>query len=345
MCPKRRILRAVVGLVVALAVLGAGGRRARPPKQPAKGPGGKDYAHGEVRETEVGKHSTKAWIFEPADPAPEKAPVVVFLHGWAVWWPEPYEKWIRHLVRRGNIVIYPKYQRSLVTLPTRMTDNAIEGVRNALKELHKPGHVRPDEIKFAVAGHSLGAVLAANIAVTADENDLPQPLAVMCVQPGDPKHAGAVGDALDEVDLEVKSIIEDCSAIPKGTLMLVLVGDRDTIAGDITAKIIWEQIRHLPAADRDYVTMVTDTHSRRRGLVADHSCPLAPAFFSVGRVKAKTDALDYYGTWKLLDGLLDAAFYGRNRHYALGDTPEQRCMGEWSDGTPVKKLDILDEEE
>jgi len=71
---------------------------------------------------------------------------------------------------------------------------------------------------------------------------------------------------------------------------------------------------------------------------------MAPAFFSVGRVKGKTDALDFYGTWKLLDGLLDAAFYGRNRKYALGDTTEQRFMGRWSDGTPVKKLEVLDED-
>jgi hypothetical protein len=52
------------------------------------------------------------------------------------------------------------------------------------------------------------------------------------------------------------------------------------------------------------------------------------------------DALDFYGTWKLFDGLSDAAFYGRNREYALGNTPEQRFMGRWSDGVPVRELQV-----
>jgi hypothetical protein len=52
------------------------------------------------------------------------------------------------------------------------------------------------------------------------------------------------------------------------------------------------------------------------------------------------DALDFYGTWKLFDGLTDAAFFGKNREYALGDTPEQRFMGKWSDGAPVKELRV-----
>ena len=54
------------------------------------------------------------------------------------------------------------------------------------------------------------------------------------------------------------------------------------------------------------------------------------------------DALDFYGLWKLFDALCDAAFSGRNRQYALGNTPQQRFMGKWSDGTPVKELNVTD---
>jgi len=54
------------------------------------------------------------------------------------------------------------------------------------------------------------------------------------------------------------------------------------------------------------------------------------------------NALDFYGTWKLFDGLCDAAFYGKNREYALGNTPQQRFMGVWSDGVAVKELKITD---
>ena len=48
------------------------------------------------------------------------------------------------------------------------------------------------------------------------------------------------------------------------------------------------------------------------------------------------DALDFYGYWKLFDALSDAAFYGRNREFALGNTPDYCYMGTWSDGRPVR---------
>ena len=52
------------------------------------------------------------------------------------------------------------------------------------------------------------------------------------------------------------------------------------------------------------------------------------------------NALDYFGLWKLFDGLCDASFEGKNRHYALGNTPEQRNMGHWSDGRAVRTLEV-----
>jgi hypothetical protein len=88
-------------------------------------------------------------------------------------------------------------------------------------------------------------------------------------------------------------------------------------------------------------------------LVASHLAPVAPslAYNEGGDIAAASrpsmrhasvmlGAMDYYGFWKLFDGLSDAAFYGTNRQYALGNTPEQRYMGKWSDGTPVKELEV-----
>jgi len=50
------------------------------------------------------------------------------------------------------------------------------------------------------------------------------------------------------------------------------------------------------------------------------------------------DSMDYYGFWKLFDALTDAAFYGRNKDYALGGGRNQTYMGQWSDGRPVEPL-------
>lgn len=341
----RKLQLAFAGLLTALIIFGgnsmAWAAKPKAPGQPESGPGGTgDYKHAKVKTTSVGKGGEKAWIMEPAEPAPKKAPVVIFLHGWGTWGPSVYRQWSKHLVRRGNIVIHPKYQANHATLPTKMTANAITGIKSALAELKKEGRVQPDETKVVVAGHSVGGVLAANVAAMAKEEGLPQPLAVMCLQPGDPK-LSRFGRNLSKMDLDMKTILRDYSAIPKGTLMIVTVGDADPVVADRTAKVIWKSVQHLPAKDRDYITFQSDLRGSPK-LKARHSLPTAPTKYSlIDFTKAGTDAHDYYGTWKLLDGLLDAAFYGKNRQYALGDTPEQRYMGKWSDDTPVKELQVL----
>ena len=333
---KRVPVLVLLGLVT--SVLSACcGPNWRPAEQPDSGPGGVGHKHAAVTETVVGNGGSKAWVFEPDQPRPRTAPVVVLLHGWGAMRPAFYIEWIRHLVRRGNIVIYPKYQASLITLPTRMPRAAKSAIRDAIAELGKPGHVRPDETRFAVAGHSLGGIMAMNIAANAKEDGLPPPRAVMCVEPGEPRHAPRSLGRLTPIP----SILGDYAGVPKGTLVLIVVGDDDIMVGDVAAKLIWKAIEHLPAKDRDYVTVVSDSHGSPT-LDASHLLPLAPARGSViRRVFGTTDALDHYGTWKLLDALTDAAFYGKNLKYALGNTPEQRYMGKWSDGTPVKELKVL----
>ena len=50
-----------------------------------------------------------------AVPTPEVAPVVVFNHGWFAVNPGVYGAWIEHMVRKGRIVIAPRYQRDWST--------------------------------------------------------------------------------------------------------------------------------------------------------------------------------------------------------------------------------------
>ncbi len=120
--------------------------------------------------------------------------------------------------------------------------------------------------------------------------------------------------------------------------MLVVVGEtysRDERVWPAT--MIFRQAP-IPAANKNFVTVLGDRHGKP-ALVSNHLTALARRG---GGLWAGVDALDYYGHWKLLDALCDAAFYGRNRDCALGDTPKQRFMGVWSDGTPVRELRVTD---
>ena len=46
-----------------------------------------------------------------------------------------------------------------------------------------------------------------------------------------------------------------------------------------------------------------------------------------------TDALDWFGYWKLFDGLMSAAFAGKDYTVDVN-------MGAWSDGVAVKPLKV-----
>jgi acetyl esterase/lipase len=325
-----------------------------PPSQPSTGPGGKQYVHTSVTKNRYGKGGQEYWIFEPDSPRPRTAPVVIFLHGWGGMNPMYYGAWLDHLVKRGNIVVYPRYQSNLLTPIKDFTPNALAAVKDAVRRLQtERGHVTPDFSKFATVGHSLGGVLAANIAALASERNLPRVRAVMSVEPG-----------ITEAPINVT--LADLQKIPAETLLLAIAGDQDGLVRDTDAKRIYYESTRVSAQNKDFITLVSDSHGQP-ALLASHRAPTAlnrdydsgegaggaPAGTRdpVGnarisqRVRPETmmvNAMDYYGTWKLFDALTDAAFNGKNREYALGDTPQQRFMGVWSDGVPVKELKVTD---
>jgi len=290
------------------------------PEQPKTGPGSSDYSHSLVIKTRYKWSGEQFWIFEPFMPKPESAPLIVFNHGWAAIHPIIYRTWINHIVRKGNIVVYPRYQKGLVRGFENFTINAINAVKDAIDILNKGWHVRPELDKFAIVGHSLGGGITANMAALAEEEGLPIPKAIMPVQP-----------YLHRVE------IIDLSKISNKTKMLVIVGEDDDVVGNYSAKIIFNNTNKIPLSNKDFVIQVTDKYGNP-DILADHMAPVCfPKFLS-----DTTDAMDYYSTWKLFDALTDYAFYGKNKEYCLGDTPEQRFMGLWSDGTPVKELLITD---
>ncbi|HUT00714.1 MAG TPA: alpha/beta hydrolase [Candidatus Thermoplasmatota archaeon] len=290
-----------------------------PPQQPPDGPGGSNYSHSGVRQTRYGFGAHAFWIFEPTDPIPSSAPLIVFNHGWSAFYPVIYKAWIYHLVKRGNIVVYPRYQLGFVIGTRYATHYAMQAVKNAIFKLQHGDHVRPDLDKFAIVGHSLGGGITAEMAVLAQENGLPCPKAVMPVQPF----------------IRNDTMITDFHDIPSTTLLLVIVGENDTIAGNYSGALIFSTADQIPFDQKDFIIQRTDRYGSPP-LVADHTAPVCIPNSPL------VDAMDYYSMWKLFDALTDYAFYGTNQQYCLGNTPEQRFMGYWSDGTPVHELTVTD---
>jgi dienelactone hydrolase len=327
--------RVVCGILVLVLAAGAGlraedGASRSSRKAPVRHPGEAKHRHKHVARYEFGQGPRSYWIFEPADPKPERAPVVVFLHGWFSVNPAIYGGWIDHLVRSGNVVVFPRYQNDVGTMPQDFLPNALFAIHDAITVLETgEKHVRPDLKRFALIGHSAGGNLAAQIAAVSSDPraGVPTVRAAMLFMPG-----------------EVLPLREPkLSLIPATTLLIVAVGEDDLLVGDLRGRQIFAQATAVPRSHKRYILFRSDRHGSPP-LIAEHTAPtsanhrldngegvLRSLQLSLGDV----NALDWAGFWRTADATLDAAFSGRNLDEAITDEDAFTHLGYWSDGRRV----------
>lgn len=301
-----------------------------PPSQPATGPGGATYEYEAVNDVHIGSSPLGAWLFWPEREDERVLPVTVFVHGFSAVNPESYLGWIHHIVRRGAIVVFPDYQTGnpIEVAPAEFQANAIAGIRLALAGLTDDRFGPTSTESFAIVGHSLGGVLALNLAAVAGDEGLPVPDVLMPVEPGGCSECGGLSEIIGQP-------FEDLGNVAAETHMMMVTGDRDTIVGRTAAAIAWERLINVPRNQRDFIELRSDSHGTPQ-LVADHSAP------STGGESGVTDALDWYGFWKLFDMLTQCAFETIGCDVTHGGSKLQRAMGTWSDGTPVEEALVLD---
>jgi len=286
--------------------------------------------HLTVRRYEIGVGPRSYWLFEPDQPKPDRAPVVVFLHGWFAVNPGFYGAWIDHLVRHGRIVIFPRYQNDVDTLPQDFLPNTLAAIRDGLGALSiGVGHVRPDTTQFALIGHSAGGNLAAQIAALASDPhaDLPLPRALVVLMPGE----------------LIPSRQPSLDRIPASTLLLVVVGEDDLVVGDLRGRQIFTEATSVPRAHKRFVLFRSDRHGYPP-LIAEHTAPTGVnhrldngegVFRLLQKSFGDVNALDRAGFWRMTDLTLDAAFAGKTLDDATRDLERFRHLGYWSDGRRV----------
>jgi acetyl esterase/lipase len=317
-------------MLVVLALLpsaAAGAGAASPPPQPSSGPGGADVSYSGTSETDVTNSSDATRDFSVIVPtgwvgtgqAPTSVPVIFFIHGEGILKPSGYGDWITHLVRKGNIVVYPAYQTYSSTASTWRA-GLFNGLHDALAwmaaNLTAPGADLSNGP--LIIGQSLGGGLAADYPSEAASYGLPAAAGVLAIQPGDSQ------------DTNPPAIDEPLN-YPAGTPIECLISDEDYVVGRRGCDTIWASLDEnaAPQPNRDYIEMFSDTYG---------SPPLLATHFASGGGNGNDDALDWYGFWKLSDGLRDCVFEGTDCEYAYGETSQQQGMGSWSDGTPVTPM-------
>ena len=211
-----------------------------------------------------------AWyVFEPIGPRPKKAPVAVIMHGYFEF--SGYSQMaalIRHTVRKGTIVIYPRWQTDIATPCPGPIDiepciaSAVNGIKGALSYLRSsPRHVQPRLRKASYFGFSFGGIITANLANRWKSLELPKPRAIFLDDPHDGALTGTDEPALDD-DLGGHTRL-DAVPVPRARQRS---HRRDRRQGNRRTEAATRSSRSstsIPAKNKDLVLTHTDTTAIR----------------------------------------------------------------------------------
>jgi pimeloyl-ACP methyl ester carboxylesterase len=305
------------------------------PPQPKSGPGGGDYSHGGWRVSSGGSGADAWYAFEPVRPRPAKAPLAIVMHGYYEFsgYGQMYEL-IRHTVRKGTVVIFPRWQTGVATPCPGPFDiepcmsSAVKGIRGALSHLRASrSRVQPVLRQTSYFGFSFGGIITTNLANRYRSLHLPKPRAIFLDDPHDGGLNGfdepAVDDSLSGIPRTVKL---QCHSGADG-----VISDPNMANGSCNA--IFPMLGRIPKANKDLVLTRTDTHGDPH---------LSSAHGVCSATKGTANAYDWNFCWKVWDGLRDCAYHGTHCGYALGNTAKHRSNGRWSDGVPITPLKIRD---
>lgn len=335
---RRSITIIAVAALAGAALAGPADARVTQPRQPSAGPGGKDYPHAGVRISEGGTGADSWFVYEPVRPVPRSAPVVIVTHGYGEYSGHGMNDAIaRHTARKGNVVIYPRWQIEVakpcpgpVNIEPCLLSEAA-GIKGALAFLRADrARVQPDTQRASYFGFSFGGIITANIANRYRQLGLPRPRAIWLDDPHDGGLTGFDEPALDASMAGIPSTTKIvCHSSAQGT-----IGEPKTHDGSCNALL--PKLRHIPVKNKSIVLTNPDAHGRP-ALTAPHGV-CANAYS--GNRRWTVDAYDWGFCWRSFDALRSCALTGRLCRYALGDTPENRYIGTWSDGTPIRGLKI-----
>ncbi len=187
-----------------------------------------------------GKGADAYWLWK-AHPAPKT--VVVFEHGLDESELNPWNHiaWIEHLVRQGNDVVYPRYEKSPAGSPALL--HSLIGIHTALVRLGRP------EVPLVVVGYSRGGRLAVELAAVMWRIGV-KPAAVMSVYPS------TLNPRLEEV--------VNFTHLPRSTRLLLAAADRDSPAG------VRELLRRLERSRFPAQNIRTEVVRSRGSFRADH---------------------------------------------------------------------------
>lgn len=268
------------------------------------------------------------------------APVVVFLHGFSATKPSFYKQYLEHIVKQGNFVIFPQFQRGdLVGILAESgldknkpfdhqiwLNRAITSTNQALAKISG----QADLSQLYLAGHSLGGALSLGWKVAGG----PSPKAMILEHAEVDSAAGLPSFVKPLVHVKEIPFTAPGYADAIDWPVIILTGENDTIA-TVTQQ---NKIFSCLTGSKAYYIAHVDTHGKPL-LSPNHGGPLGAVKGLpqhkriVSGISLEDDALD----WRYYYAAIDAVMSG-----VYTDIPFE--FGKWSDGVdaiPPSKIDSV----
>ena len=307
------------------------------PGQPVSGPGEASYVVDSVIMENFAKKADGYWLFRPEKVDIPLEKLIVFNHGYGAINPMIYGAWIKHLVRKGNIVVFPRYQKDLLSpRPKKFTQNAATGINAAIQLLRSRNMLTNDDFHLSLVGHSYGGVVSAGLANDYKTYEIPKPQVVMLCSPGTGPLKGG--------------LLENYKGIDADTKFLVMTSVNDRTVGEEFGFHVFKTSPQIEASN--LIRQFPDNHDGLHITAGHNECYALDSQFDSGLRNVSTkralrigkiDPIDYYGYWKLFDALRECSIAVEHCEIALGGGEKQSFLGEWTDKVAIRPLTIYTE--
>ncbi len=285
--------------------------------------------HAQLGIGEFGNGPRKFWVFYEESVEQYSDNLVVFLHGFAASNPACYGAWIRELTAAGYVVIFPKYQQGMFYPATIKFQRRVDkNIRKAFDRLPQQLGTNFQSISFVT--HSLGGIIASNLANEYGASNEYQVAGMVLVQPGFKYLKLSRLDQYDRIDTKCK--------------LLLITGDKDLTAGNKFARYLYE---HSSQIEEKVLVEHYDDRNNYEKVKSDHTSPISPdraldtgnrnvvirGALSIGKI----DQVDRHAYWVPTLRVLGSIAHEET----LSSSSIPTYMGQWADHTPVKPLKII----
>lgn len=237
------------------------------------------------------------WVYLPQGKSKKADNVVVFMHGYGAFNPMIFGGWIKHLVADGNIVIYPRYQKSLTRpLPKKFVSHALQGLKDAFLVLEDRGVDSDLWSSLDIVGHSYGGVISMNFAQNREAYELPPIKTIMICSAGTGPFKGGILSSYDKVSAS----------------LIIIDSQHDTTVGSKFSRYVNE----LTEGKKNKVYLRQQSYKNKDiKITSHHNEPYAVDLAFDNGVRnftskkalrvSRINILDTEGYWKLFDNLIE----------------------------------------